>query len=254
MVTGKTAFSGNSKASLIAAILEHEPPPISAPPPPIDQVIRACLAKDPDERIQTVHDVVLQLKWISERPQPAGAKRPFQWGIAALGLIVLIVGSVLAWRGAHSGRSASWVQRFSIPVAGDAPLLIGWQPLAVSPDGSRLVFEGNGEGGRSILYLRSTSEGEGKPIAGTEGAHTPFFSPDGNWLGFFADRKLKKISLSGGEPATIIDVAEEVRGAAWGGGDTIVYGAAFSGLMRVSAAGGAPRPLTTLGENESNHR
>src|SRR5207302_10891788 len=67
MVTGRPAFSGNSKASLIAAILEHEPPPISAPPPPIDQVIRACLAKDPDERIQTADDVVRPLKWISER-------------------------------------------------------------------------------------------------------------------------------------------------------------------------------------------
>src|SRR5438132_3093576 len=232
MVTGKTAFSGNSKASLIAAILEHEPQPISAPPPPIDQVIRACLAKDPDERIQTAHDVVLQLRWISKQAEPEARTRSFQWSVAALGLIALIAAGVLVWRTIRSVPGLAGVQRFSIPVPAGPATLYGWQPLAISPDGSRLVFEGEGTAGRSVLYLRSSSEGEPRSIDGTEGADTPFFSPDGTSLAFFVDRKLKKVSLSGGGPATICDVpAAQTRGAAWGGDATILYGSDFGGLF-----------------------
>src|SRR5437867_2014292 len=252
MITGKPAFTGTSKASLIAAILEHQPPPTDTPPP-LDRLIRACLAKDPDERIQTAHDVALQLEWISEQTQPVEPKRPFQWSIAVLGLMTLIVGADLAWRAAHSTRSESGVQRFSIPVPAGG--FMAWQPLAVSPDGARLVYEGDGADGRSVLYVRSLNEGKGRPIAGTEGANTPFFSPDGKWLAFFADRKLKKISLSGGGRAAICDLPlAQIRGAAWGGDDTIVYGATLGGLFHVSAAGGLPRPLTKVVQNEASHR
>ncbi|HEX9491906.1 MAG TPA: protein kinase, partial [Thermoanaerobaculia bacterium] len=202
MMTGKATFTASSKASLIAAILEHPPPPTDAPVP-LDRLIRACLAKNPDERIQSAHDVALQLKWISEQAQPtAKAKRSFQWTLASLGLIALIVAGVLAWRGTQSARSEPGVQRFSIPIPAGEPTL-KWQPLAVSPDGWRLAYEGEGTDGRSVLYVRSSSEGESRPIAGTEGADTPFFSPDGKWLAFFADRKLKKVPLNGGAPATI---------------------------------------------------
>ena len=259
MVTGNPAFSGTSKASLIAAILEHEPQPIAelkpTTPLALDRLIRACVAKDPDERIQTAHDVALELKWIAEEAHPTEAKRQrkwIYWSIALVGGLAMFAAALLAWHTARSKALEEGVQRFSIPI--DAPAL-GWQPLAVSPDGSQLVYEGKADGGQSILYLRSMREGEGRPIRGTEGADTPFFSPDGKWIAFVADRKVKKIPLSGGSAATVCDLpGPQIRGGAWGGDDTIVLGSTFGGLVRIPAAGGSPQPLTKVAPNEGSHR
>src|SRR5437899_3271277 len=144
MVTGNPAFSGASKASLIAAILEHEPQPIAelkpTTPLALDRLIRACVSKDPDERIQTAHDVALELRWISEEAHPTAAereRRPWMaWSIAVAGSVAVVFASFLVWRSARSKAAEAEIQRFSIAIPSDAPAVFGWQPLAVSPDGS----------------------------------------------------------------------------------------------------------------------
>src|SRR5262249_31427372 len=124
-------------------------------------------------------------------------------------------------------------------------LALGFTPvLAMSPDGSRLVYAAN-RGGSTQLYLRFIDRFEATPIPGTEGAETPIFSPDGQSVGFFADGKLKKVSLSGGAPLTLCNASIN-RGASWGPDDTMIFTPynVYSGLFRVSASGGMPRPLT----------
>ena len=135
----------------------------------------------------------------------------------------------------------------------DEPLVVRSSPkLALSPDGAHLVYAA-GTGGSRQLYLRAMDGLEGEPIPGTEGASTPFFSPDGHWVGFFAEGKLKKVSISGGAPLTLCD-APNSFGASWGTNDTIVFAPSnISGLWQVSAAGGTPQPLTRLETGESRH-
>jgi eukaryotic-like serine/threonine-protein kinase len=252
MVTGKPAFSGDSKASLIAAILEHEPVPNSAPPP-IDQVIRACLAKDPDERIQSAHDVKLQLKSIGEGPGVVAEirrARPISMLItlAAIALVVGVVGFIAGhWNRATSRRS---IQHYAIPLPANAPIAMGESlVLALSPDGNHLVYIAATEPRQ--LYLRSSDGFGAKAIPGTENARNPFFSPDGQWIGFEADSFLKKVSLAGGEPVTLC-AAHHLRGAAWGSDNQIIFAQNWTSLQRVSASGGKPQPLTR--ESTKNER
>ena len=131
--------------------------------------------------------------------------------------------------------------------------LDGAQPLALSPDGRRLVYAARGDD-IAQLYLRDLDAFEAKPIAGTEGAQYPFFSPDGEWVAFFADRNLKRVSIRGGSPVVICDAPVLGRGGTWSAEGTIVFDPGDSGLLRVSAAGGRPEPLTSqdAGMDKSN--
>jgi serine/threonine-protein kinase len=124
--------------------------------------------------------------------------------------------------------------------------------LALSPDGTLLAYAAR-QGGTQQLYLRAMNSLEAKPIQGTEGAINPFFSPDGQWLGFFAGAKLKKISVSGG-PALSLGEAANVRGASWGSQGTIAFATAISAVQQVSDRGGTSQPLTRFVEGELSHR
>ncbi|MGH9649781.1 MAG: hypothetical protein ACRD3I_04845, partial [Terriglobales bacterium] len=136
-------------------------------------------------------------------------------------------------------------------------MALAQQPaLALSPDGTRVAYVAE-SGGAVQLYLRAMDRLEASPLAGTERASGPFFSPDGQWIGFFAEGKLKKISVQGGSPVTICEAPEDDRGASWGPDDTIFFIPGFNvGLSRVSAAGGPPRALTTpdAAQGERTHR
>jgi serine/threonine-protein kinase len=122
--------------------------------------------------------------------------------------------------------------------------------LTLSPDGKTLVYIGI-RGGVSQLYRRSMDQLDAVPIPGTEGAAFPFFSPDGQWVGFFAGDKLKKVALIGGPAVTLSDLTNGRRGASWGRDDTIVFSVVGSGLLRVPAAGGVPQTISRLeGENQ----
>jgi Tol biopolymer transport system component len=264
MITGKRAFDGKSPLSVASAILEKDPPPIRSikpmSPPALDHAIRRCLAKDREERWQTARDLGFELKWIAESGPEVGGTVPvaarnrflgrLPWGIAGL-LILAAIGLAMAFL--LRTPKLSPAVRLSAEIGADAKIDMDHGPsVALSADGARLAFVAFGSDQRRRIYVRSLDELQATALSGTEDAESPFFSPDGRWLGFFADRKLKKISAEGGAAVTICD-APYGRGASWSEDGTIVFAplpralpSARSTLSVVSSAGGAPRPLNIL--------
>jgi serine/threonine-protein kinase len=257
MATGQRPFQGETQASLIAAILKEEPRPISAlaptTPAALARLSRTCLEKDPDERRQSIHDVLLELKWIAEiasQPDtPAAivshrrAREPLAWGTAAMLLLTTIALAV-----AYLMRTAPPVQsmRLRADIGTDATLDTSGGPAAIlSPDGTRLAIRARDANQQVRLYVRGLDELHASPLSGTEGADTPFFSPDGQWVAFFAGGALKKVSLQGGAPVVLCDAPDSVGGS-WSEDGTIVFASRAQVLSSVSSAGGAPTALTTL--------
>ena len=258
MITGKRAFEGRSPLSVASAILGKDPPPIRSikpmSPPALDHAIRRCLAKDREERWHTARDLGFELKWIAETDStaegtvPAVAQHRFRhwlaWGIAgALMLATIGLAIALLLRTPKPPQPV----RLSADIGVDARIDIGHGPSVVlSPDGAKLAFVASGSDQTRRLYVRPLDELRATALSGTEDAEEPFFSPDGQWLGFFADRKLKKISVEGGAAVTICDVPNG-RGASWSENGSIVFVPGVrAALSEVSSAGGAPRPLTIL--------
>ncbi len=267
MATGKKAFEGKSQASVIAAILQKDPPPITTLQPMIPQIaglerlVKMCLAKDPDDRWETAHDVELELKWILEGGSSVGAihESPLQknwvralpWALAGLILVAIIAG-IAVWN--LKPTPPRPVSRFVITLPpGDRLAGLDQPTVALSPDGTHLAYVASRSGGVQQLFLRAMDSLEARPIPGTEGAVNPFFSPDGQWLGFFAGGKLKKVSLSGGAAQTLGDAATP-RGASWGSQGMIAFAPTTAGALRqVSDAGGATQPLTRPEKGEVSH-
>ena len=263
MLTGRRAFAGESHASVIAAILKTDPPPIgtSQPltPPALDRVVHKCLAKDPDTRWQTARDLVDELKWIADiaTPEPALVASRAHWlrhgalpwvlaGALAFGLTLVVV----RWA---PGRTAPQPAiQFVVP-APENTILEG--DIAVSPDGRRLAFLVNSDG-RTRLAVRALDSLEITMLPGTEGASRPFWKPDGRFIGFFASGKLQKVPVSGGPPETLCD-AQAARGGTWNREGTIVFAPnTTSGLYRVADVGGPMTPVTVLNRTrqEIDHR
>ncbi len=267
MMTGHKAFEGKTQASVIAAILEREPAPLSqlAPmaPPALERVVKTCLAKDPEERWQTAHDVKVQLQWIAEGgtssvlgagvPAPVAARRKSRelWAWTAAGVFFAVA---LALGILHFREAPPDVHAVRFPVAAPEKSSLG-SSLAVSPDGRRLAFVATAEG-KTLLWVRALDSLEAQPLAGTEGAGFPFWSPDSRSLGFFAEGKLKTVGASGGPTQTLAN-AGDARGGTWNRAGLIVYAPDITApLYRVPAAGGTPEPATELDKtrHESSHR
>jgi Tol biopolymer transport system component len=268
IATGEKAFEGKSQASLIAKILETDPPPISSlqpmTPPALDRVIKTCLAKEPAERWQAANDLCRELKWIAESGAQAGPStggvtpssksrhRMVLW--AAASLVVAIVGlTVWSLRPAPAVPPRP-VTRFTISLpAGQVLVGLDTPAIALSPDGTRLAYIAAQGTGLPQLYLRAMASPDARPIPGTEGATDPFFSPDGQWLGFFTGGKLRKVSVSGGAAVTLGD-ASSPQGASWGSQGMIAFGSEGDAvLVQVSDAGGTPQALTHLEKGENDH-
>ena len=257
MATGKKAFSGASQASLIAAILEREPPPISSvqpmSPASLDRVVKTCLAKDPEDRWQNAGDLRNELKWVVQGGSQSGIAVPVAAGRPPLSWLPWLAALVLAALAFVLGRASRvstpvTAMRLSISLPAGMILDPPNNPFALSPDGSRLAFAAQAGDGKKGIWIRPLDSTDVQLLAGTEGATCPFWSSDGRFVGFFADRKLKKVPASGGTVVAICD-APEGRGAAWGPGDVIVFAPkTFGGLFRVPASGGLPSPLTEVRE------
>ena len=272
MATGKKAFEGKTQASLIAKILEIDPPPISSlqpmTPPALDRVVKKCLAKEPEKRWQAASDVCDELKWIAEggsqtgMPAPISASRKSALGDGRLAWIVAAVfflaASALGYfvysrpapQQAHAVRFTLFPpDKWSL--AGTGAVTTGaTAPVMISPDGQRVAFVAISAEGKSLLWVRSLDTLTAQSFAGTEGASAPFWSPDSRSLAFFAGGKLKKIDVSGGPPITLCD-APDNRGGTWNRDGLILFAPTnTSVLQKVSASGGVPAPATVLGQGE----
>jgi eukaryotic-like serine/threonine-protein kinase len=261
MSSGKEAFSGRSQASLIGAILKEEPPPLTqrqpTTPPALERAVRTCLAKDPDDRWQSAHDVAAELQWIAEAPGGVAARGPrsksdglLLWALgAAVGLLTLTLTLVLT---ARRPAEQPLVVRAAIPV----PEGTGVDSISLSPDGRLMAFAGSSSEGPTRLWVRPLDSDTARELPGTEGAKYPFWSPDGHRLGFFAEGALKKVDLMGGAAETLCP-ASQPRGGSWNRDGVIVFAPnTGSGLYRISASGGTPTALTTLDakRREGSHR
>ncbi len=267
MATGKKAFTGKSQASLIAAILDSEPPPISTiqpmTPPALDRVVKTCLAKDPEDRWQTAHDAMLELKWVAEGGSQAGLPAPvvarrksrerLAWGLNAA---TALVAMVFAFLFLESRREPPLVLQASLLAPEKSQFNFNAGPMALSPDGRRLAFVATSSDGKDLLWVRPLNSLSAQPLAGTEGASYPFWSPDSRFLGFFAAGKLKKIEASGGPAETICDAASG-RGGSWSRDEVIVFTPTTRDpVYRVSSSGGTATPVTQLdaSRREVGHR
>ena len=251
MATGVPAFTGKSKASLIAAILTSDPTPITklqpVSPAMLDQLVRGCLAKDPEERWQSAHDVKLELKSLEERSADAQPSQsvPSRWGnweriVWAAGLLLAL--AVLGWNYGRRAPGAVHILRSSLlPPSGSS---YEAHNFAVSPDGARLAFVALDRAGKSTLWLRSLSVSNAQEFSDTVGAMYPFWSPDSRRVGFFAGGQLRVLDPENGA-VKILCNATTGRGGTWNRAGSIVFAPFIIGpLYRVSDGGGEPTPVT----------
>lgn len=261
MATGRRAFQGQSKTSLIAAIVSSQPEPISSvvamTPPALDHVVRKCLEKDPDDRWQSAHDVAGQLQWISEAGSQAGLAAPviirrrtrekLAWGIAALAIVGLL--GVVAWQRALPRPEPSMpASLFSLVLDNSKSI----SAFALAPDARSLVYSGVAEaGGEPALWVRRFDDAEPRRLAGTERAEYPFWSPDSASIGFSADGFVKRVPADGGAVQTICEGPSRSSEGTWGR-DGVILLRGPDGIYKVAAAGGKAelllRPDPSRGE------
>ena len=262
LATGDRPFKGTTSADVWSSILRDTPQPVDdlkrELPHHLGRIVSSCLEKDPDRRWQSAKDIANQLTTLKQelsardREPRSGVARSRRapakagWWVAATALVALglLIGFVITRFMAQSETATS----MHIPMApppGLKPSLGHGPSVAISPDGRNLAYVME-RGTTTMLYVKGLEEFEARPMAGTEGARTPSFSPRGRWIAFFDedDRKLKKVSLSGGEPVVITD-ADSQWGIAWAQDDTILFSSRYSGLVRVSADGGTRESVTT---------
>ena len=271
LLTGKQLFLGETTSDMVAGILKQEPDWKALPkelPLRIRDLLRRCLQKDPNKRLHDIADARIEIEEAQsqpsaptiesiveiEEPQPATRRSLIPWIITVL---IAVIAIILAWQWIRSMSSSKInVSRFVLKIPKDQAFINSTGPdIILSPDGISFVYVGQGELGRQ-LFLRKMDQLEASPIPGTDGAYSPFFSPDSQWVGYFSEGKLKKASLLGGPPLTISDVSGLTPyGGTWGQNGMIILGAWGSGLFQVSSAGGVPQSITTpdAEQGETSH-
>ncbi len=262
MLAGQPPHTGPTAQAIVAQLLTERAPDVRAlrntvPPSVADAVARA-LAKLPADRFASAAEFAAALGQATTAAAPAAIsprdaiaalvssvvrsrrlKAVAPWAVAGLAAL----GAFAGWRRPPASEP---LRRFTVTLPPDQrlDLVHNGTVLALSPNGRYLVYTGMGQPGRQ-LWLRGIDQLQARPIAGTEDARHPFFSPDGAWIGFWAQNKIKKVALAGGPPLTVAD-APTMRGASWGPGDVIVFANLNGPLFRVSAAGGAIDTVTRL--------
>ena len=269
LLTGKQAFQGDDVSDILAAVLRAEPDWSLLPeatPLAIRTLLRRCLKKDRHQRLQDATGIRIEIEDVLSgviagpaEPAPVARRQRLSAWIAsgAAAVLLLALGAVSFVHFRETPPQPQQPMRLSAEIGADASLYTPYGASAIlSPDGTRLALVASGADQKRHIYVRSLDQLQATVLSGTENAGDPFFSPDGQWIGFFADGKLKKISVQGGAAVTLCDAPGD-RGGSWGEDGTIVFEPNnVSALYKVSAAGGTPQPLTTLDKQagEVTHR
>ncbi|HYX22304.1 MAG TPA: protein kinase, partial [Thermoanaerobaculia bacterium] len=246
MLTGKKAFTGASQASLIGSIMNSDPAPISSIQPMIpaslDRIVKGCLAKEPEHRWSTAHDVMLQLQWIAEGGSQAGVPAPvvarrknrekLAWGLLAA---ALLAAAVLAAGFVKRAPKPAPLVRFDIVPAAEIATM---DVVKISPDGRYVAFDATDMEGKARIWLRPLNSLVAQPLLGTENGIRPFWSPDSRYIAFVADGVMKKVDVTGGPPTKICDAPGGSDGA-WSPAGVILWdGSGSDPIYRVTATGG----------------
>ena len=251
MTAGRRAFAGESPAAVAAAILSSEPPPLTVSPT-LDTIVRGCLRKDPDRRWQSAYDVALQLEALAAAPQESPTVKSrtshLPWILAAASLGIAAVTALVAWSNGPSSGARGPAPDRAVALTIDPPpghrfsMFVEYSFVSVSPDGSSVAYVVVAPGKEPTLWVRRISSIDARPIAGTEGAISAFWSPDGRDIAFFAKGWLKRVPASGGgAPVPLCEVSRGVGlMGTWGANGDILYSSvAGPGIMRTRSTGGA---------------
>ncbi len=261
VLTGRKPFSGDDVSTTLARVIEREPDWENLPgelSPVLATYLRRCLAKDPRQRVHDAADLRLAIEGAFDTtavtPSEAVTQPSQFWQrpVAALSILVMaiVVTALAVWNLTRPGPpSAAPVSRFSLSLGADQSFTrVGRHLVALSPDGTRLVYEADGQ-----LYRRDLDELLATAItAAADGARSPFISSDGEWIGFWAGGQLRKVAMSGGAAVTLC-AAENPMGASWGDDETILFGQGENGIWRVLGTGGTPEVIITVAEGEVAH-
>ena len=260
MLTGRRLFEGETVSDLLAAVLKTAPDFAALPagvPPRVRRLLGRCLRKDPKQRLHDIADARIELAEEEDvAPAVPGITPPRRavalvpWAVTTLAIAAAAAWALLGGRPAPATVPA--LKLAVLPPSGT----VSSGPIDISPDGRRIAFTAAGTDGQARLYVRNLDDLEPKALPGTEGADAPFFSPDGRSVGFFAEKKLKRVDLAGG-PARELADAPDHRGGSWGSQNLIVFAPEGGGrIFRVPASGGDATPVTALdpGTQETSHR
>jgi serine/threonine protein kinase/Tol biopolymer transport system component len=255
MITGRRAFEGKSQISVASAILEKDPEPVTKvlplAPVALDHVVNDCLAKDPEARWQNAADIARQLRWIATSgsgvtPAPVLDSRRRWLGYLPWAAVIAALAAALVWSNVRAPEPPRTMRSFLPP-----PADVGFDftgdfsgPPVLNNEGTAIAFSARTPKDRDLLWVQNLNELTARKLDGTEGASFPFWSPDGKFLGFFADGHLKKVVAAGG-PVTILAETPNARGGAWNQDNIIIYEPDYrDSIWKISAAGGTPERLT----------
>ena len=264
MISGKQPFAGDYEQAVMYSIMNEDPEPLTAlrtgVPMELERIVNKCLAKDPKERYQHISELPVDLKAIATvgprtpkivksiiKAREKSGRRLLPWGVA---LLMTFLAAFLAGRGFlnSSAQAPASLTRFTISLP-PGRRFVGANAVAISPDGQRLAYSAAAGKEPPRLYFRELSEFTAHPIPGTEGGDSPFFSPDGQWVGFFVENQIRKVATAEGAPVTICEVptlSNAFRAASWGADGHIFFPVGVAvGLARVDAGGGKPEMLVT---------
>ena len=257
LLTGKRAFEGEDTTDILASIVKAEPDWLALPtatPTQVRALLKRCLQKDRAQRMQAAGDARIEIQEALTAPKDAAAPKAMPaprstlpWAVAAaLAIIATVV--LLGWRRSSRPAELKPLVHMDVDLGPDVSLDSSRGADAIlSPDGTRMVYVSQGK-----LFTRKLDQPKATELAGTGGAYAPFFSPDGQWVAFFAGGALKKLSVEGGAPVVLCD-APNGNGGSWGeDGNIIAALNANTGLSRIPSAGGTPTPVTEAAQGGLN--
>jgi eukaryotic-like serine/threonine-protein kinase len=265
MLSGRRAFEGQSGADTMTAILTKDPQPLPVTDAPIApalaRIVDRCLEKSPSARFQSTHDLGFALEGLSTDSGVSGAAPTSRrrlpawlpWALAAASLMALVGTAALAIAFYGRPRDTALPVRFLLAPPGTSATFSATSNfLSVSPDGRHLAFVGANAAGTPVIWVRPLDSLEARPLAGTDGAREPFWSPDGRYIGFFTFGRLKKIAISGGPPQTLTEAVNIPTGGTWSRDGVILFSNLAGAIRQVSASGGVVSPATALDSVRQN--